>query len=136
MYSVSLMLVIESIEVGCATQYILYDDGIMCNARRMIVPPFEIQSLDWDDENDEHIRRHVPPIVVQGMFEANDWIIARNKRHQPAERLRLIGRTIGGDFLTVVLAPTDDSQVWRPVTAYVSEQREVQLFETTKRRQR
>ncbi len=76
------------------------------------MPPFEIEYLEWDDENDEHIRRHVPPIVVQGMFVANNWIVTRNKRHQPAERYRLIGRTSGGDFITVVIAPTSRSRAW------------------------
>jgi uncharacterized DUF497 family protein len=103
---------------------------------RADVPPFEIENLTWDEENDEHISRHVPSIVVQSMFDANDWIIARNKRHQSADRFRLIGRTLGGEFLTVVIAPTSNHQVWRPVTAYPSEPGEVQLFERTKRRQR
>src|SRR5687768_10317396 len=109
-----ILAVSEVSQFEVAVQYILYDNGSSCNALTVVghglwrtsVPPFEIVNLVWDDENDEHVSLHVSPTVVQSMFEANDWIIARNKRHQPADRIRLIGRTLGGEFLTVVIAPT------------------------------
>ena len=100
------------------------------------MPPFDIENLIWDEENEEQISRHLPSTVVQSVFDANDWIVTRNKRHQPTDRFRLIGRTLGGDLLTVVIAPTSNDRAWRPVTAYPSEPGEVQLFERTKRRQR
>lgn len=100
------------------------------------MPQVEIDYLDWNDDNEDHIRRHVDPHDVQELFESRNWILARNKRNQPGQRLRMIGQTIGGAYLTVIVSPTSDDRIWRPVTAYLSEWREIHLFERTKRRSR
>lgn len=75
-----ILAVSEVFQFEVAALYILYDNGSSCNALtavghelwRTIVPPFEIENLVGDDENDEHISRHVLPTVVQSMFDAND----------------------------------------------------------------
>jgi len=52
----------------------------------------------------------------------------RNSK-ESANRIYLIGRTDGGRALTVVLAPTYDDGVWRPITGWESTRTERALLD-------
>jgi uncharacterized DUF497 family protein len=93
------------------------------------VARYGVEFLAWDDDNEEHVYQHVDPDWVDDMFEEGDWVVAPNKKHQPRQRRRMIGRTPGGQMLTVVIEPTDVRGVWKPITAYLSEPNEVRFYQ-------
>ena len=73
----------------------------------------KIGSLEWDDENIEHISRHgVTPAEVEDIcFELHIAYSGRNDRHI------LYGQTDNGRFLKVVLKRLHGSR-FRPITAF------------------
>lgn len=77
----------------------------------------EIESFDWDEENEGHVARH-------GLraFDLNDVLesrfgVLRNK-DDAAGQYRIVGRDFTGRLVTIVVAPTAERGVWRPVTAW------------------
>jgi hypothetical protein len=68
-----------------------------------------------------------PPEEVWQLL-ANRHITRRNPKG-PVSRMQLIGRTHAGRVLTVLLDPTEDPGVWRPVTGWDAEGEEVKLFD-------
>ena len=67
------------------------------------MPAFDVEYLEWDDENEEHVHAHLDPDWVDDMFEYGAWVVAPNKKHQPQKRRRMIGRTSGGQMLTLII---------------------------------
>jgi uncharacterized DUF497 family protein len=89
-----------------------------------------IYFLEFDDENTRHVARHrVTPEEIE-QITGNDYVTARN-RHDPENRIRMIGHTNGGRVLTVVLEATRDDGVWRPVSAWDSKPEERGLLIAT-----
>ncbi len=74
-----------------------------------------VDGFEWDDENESHVRRHIDPGDVDCILEGRTLIL-RNKRAGTGA-YKLIGRDCGGRLITVVVAATSSSTVWRPVTA-------------------
>ena len=97
------------------------------------MPRVIIEDLEWDEENEAHLDRHINPDIVHEMIERGDWIQVRNKTLHPREYVRLIGFEQGVSMLTVVLAPTNFVGVWRPVTAFWSSKKEADLYHERKR---
>lgn len=78
-----------------------------------------IAELEFDDYNEEELRRHgISPIEVMQMLE-NAFTIRRNKKSGSGDR-QLIGVTNGGRRVTVILASTPVPDRWRPVTGWDS----------------
>jgi hypothetical protein len=96
------------------------------------MPQAIIQDLEWDDENEEHVGRHIDPAIVHEFIEAGDWIQVRNKKQHSSGYVRLIGANRDGLMITVVLAPTHRSKVWRPVTAWWATETETEFYERQK----
>ena len=83
------------------------------------MPRITVYFFEFDDKNTDHIARHgVDPDEIE-QISGNDYVTARNK-HDPENRVRMIGQTNGGRTLTVVLEATRDDVIWRPVTAWDS----------------
>ena len=60
------------------------------------------------------------------MIAVNDWVVQTHENH-PDQR-RITGHTLSGRLLTVVLAPTDDEAVWRPVTGWDATEAEIAYY--------
>jgi hypothetical protein len=97
------------------------------------VPKALIEDLEWDEENEEHIARHVDPQLVIDLIEGGDWVQVRNKLHQPPEYIRLIGMPPDQSMLVAILAPTRWPTVWRPVTAYWPSAAEAGIYNSVRR---
>ena len=80
----------------------------------------EIESFQWDADNETKIARRIDPDEV---LEETHTII-RNKRNRAGTH-RVIGRSYGGRLITVVVAPTGLGGVWRPVAAWPSDKEDI-----------
>jgi hypothetical protein len=74
----------------------------------------KIRRLIWDEENPGHIARHkVTPQEVKEVCDG-PYVV------QPARlgRFALIGPTLAGRLLVVILEPQSQPSVYRPITAF------------------
>ncbi len=84
-----------------------------------------VQRLVWDDWNVGHVARHeVAPEEVEQVCHSNPMASSVH-----SGRLRLVGSTLGGRLLTVILAGDAKAGVCYPVTARPASKRERQHFE-------
>ena len=100
--------------------------------------PLRIEGLVWDDENEEHIERHLATCEVEELLEGGDYADFRNTKDHPPNRWRIIGRTPDGLFVTLILEePRDgDARHWRPITAWRSSETERKMFGQRKKQGR
>jgi uncharacterized DUF497 family protein len=71
-----------------------------------------VRRLIWDDWNVEHIAAHaVTPQEVEEVCHSNP-VVRRTRQ----KRLLVIGRTLAGEYLTVILDP-EGNGIFYPVTA-------------------
>jgi uncharacterized protein len=83
-----------------------------------------IRRLVWDSWNVVHIARHeVTPDEVEEVCHGEH--IARQTYD---ERLFLIGPTLSGRMLVVILGPTNKSGIYYPVTARPASKKERNLY--------
>ena len=76
--------------------------------------------------NEEHFAEHgIRPAEVRQLL-SNRHLTRPNPRKEG--RITLVGETNGGRVLSVALDPTADTAVWRPVTGFVAEGEERNLF--------
>ncbi len=88
-----------------------------------------IESLEWDSENIEHIaRHHVTPDEVEEI--CHGLHIAKRAYEG---RLLLIGPTLSGRMLGIVLAPKKRRRAYRPITARPARKDEIQLYDDESR---
>jgi len=79
-----------------------------------------IRRLVWDSWNVAHIARHrVTPEEVEEVCHGRPVTSQTYKG-----RVRVVGATHRGRMLTVILAPTDDKQVYYPITARSADRKE------------
>lgn len=77
----------------------------------------EITGLVWTRPNIGKMAAHQVTVQeVNSMVRRNDWVIQVRNRYP--EQIRVIGPTDGDRLLVVVMEPTSDPGVWRPVTAW------------------
>jgi hypothetical protein len=95
----------------------------------------EILALEWDDENEEHILRHMFPDLVEEMIEGGDWYAFSNASSHPPERRKIVGCTSGGVFVTAIVTPSASGHfgTWKPVTAWHSTDYERERFQQLRR---
>ena len=86
----------------------------------------DVLGFEWDEGNEGHIAHDVCPHDVQQVL-ANLNVVTNNPRGA-RERVQHIGQTNGGRELTIVLEPTRDCVIWRPVTAWPSTRAERAIF--------
>jgi uncharacterized DUF497 family protein len=83
----------------------------------------EFLEFEWDEANQEHVRAHgFEPEMLADVLERRYGVL-RNKRFG-AGQYKLVGRTIDGSLVTIVVAPTLTNGLWRPITAWSSTQGE------------
>ncbi len=86
-----------------------------------------INELQFDENNEEKLRRHdIDPMQVYEVV-AGQPLFVRNKRRRRATH-KVIGPDDGGTMLTIPIAPTQVTGQWRPVTAWASTKGEVTLW--------
>jgi hypothetical protein len=81
-----------------------------------------ITGLEFDDFNIAEIAAHgVRRQEVVEVFESGYRLIRNAKRHKNQPYV-MIGRTLGGRWLSIPIGPTDQEGIWRPATAFRSPQ--------------
>jgi len=83
-----------------------------------------IERFEWDRANEAKVQTHgltarEVDSVVDGKF-----VLLRNKRDRAGSH-RLIGRSLGGRMITVVIRPSMTRGTWRPVNAWPSDAEEL-----------
>ena len=96
--------------------------------KRLNKKKFIVKKLNWDTLNIKHIARHnVIPDEVQAVCDTNP---VERKGHK--NRLFLIGATIRGRILTVILNPTEQEGIYRPITAYDASKTSIRVYQAEK----
>jgi hypothetical protein len=92
--------------------------------------PRTILGLDWSEEAEEHIERHIDAWQVEELIEGGDFFVFANTAGHAPNRWRVVGRTSAGLFLTVVLEEAQDGDPfrWRPVTGWRAVPYEQELY--------
>jgi uncharacterized protein len=89
-----------------------------------------VNRLEWDEYNIAHIARHkITPEEVQEVCDSEP---VERKGHKG--RIFLIGTTKKGRMLTVILNPTDQEALYRPITAYDASKTSIQEYQEEKNR--
>ena len=87
-----------------------------------------IKSLIWDEWNIGHIARHnVIPKEVEEVCERQP---VERKGHK--NRIFLIGKTEKNRMLTVILNPTEQENIYRPITEYDASKRSMKDYQEEK----
>jgi uncharacterized DUF497 family protein len=89
-----------------------------------------IKSLIWDDWNVVHIARHdVLPNEVEEVCTGH-----RIEREAYRQRIFLVGATKKERIVTVILEPTEEQGVYRPITAYDASKRSMKAYQEENKR--
>lgn len=100
------------------------------------MPPI-IEGFEWDEANAEHLLRHnLTPEVVDEVATVGRpilWRKRQRRRQRRSTRRQLIGRDRYGIFWTVVVEPTRERGIWRPITGWPSTPREIDRYWELKR---
>lgn len=88
-----------------------------------------IRRLIWDPWNVAHIARHgVTPEEVEEACHAGDPYTDQGKQG----RIRLLGLTVSGRMLAVILDPESEQGAYYPVTARAASRKERRLYRQQK----
>lgn len=88
-----------------------------------------IRRLLWDSWNVAHIARHqVTPEEVEEACHADAPYTDEGKKG----RIRLVGPTLSGRLLAVILDPEEEEGVYYPVTARPASRKERRLYQQQK----
>jgi hypothetical protein len=81
-----------------------------------------IDELDFDEFNLAEMERHgvTRKEVVEVLTGA--YRLLRNARRHRNQPYIMVGRTLGGRWLSVPLGPTETEGIWRPATAFPAPQ--------------
>lgn len=85
--------------------------------------PLKVWDLQFDDDNEGEFARHGVMVAEIRQVLDGEPVFFRNRR-QHAAAILMVGPTYGGRFLTVPLATTMVEGLWRPATAWESDQNE------------
>lgn len=93
-------------------------------------PTPEVAGLDWSEEAERHVETHIDATLVDECIAGQNFFTFSNTHGHPPNRLKVIGRTPGGFWVTVIVEqhPDRDPQRWRPITAWSSSQYEKKQF--------
>ena len=84
-----------------------------------------ITAFIFDDENDAEFANHGLSSMAVFQILDNDHVIGPNPRQDKHRATHLVvGRDNGEAPITVLIEPTHEDTVWRPVTAWRSGKRE------------
>ncbi|MEM6429030.1 MAG: DUF4258 domain-containing protein [Deinococcota bacterium] len=90
--------------------------------------------LHWDAVNLRKIQKH--GLAVEDVEEAladNRRLTLRTKTGQDAKRYKVIGKTVAGDFVRVILGITQNGDP-RVVTAFPAPDADIRAYRTKNRR--
>ncbi len=88
-----------------------------------------VESLEWDSENIKHIARHnVTPDEVEEICHGLHIAVRAYKG-----RLLLIGPTLSGRMLGVILAPLKKKGCYRPITARPASKKDIRRYDDESR---
>jgi uncharacterized DUF497 family protein len=85
-------------------------------------------TFEWDEINEAHVREHGLWDWEVDQVLSNEHVVVPNKRRR-SRRLFLIGRTDGGQVVTVVIEKTRLPGTYRPVSARPSSKSERAVLE-------
>lgn len=84
-----------------------------------------IRQLTWDNWNVEHIAQHnIIPDEVQEVCNSD-----RIEREGHKQRIFLVGPTKKGRMLSVILEPTENPEIYRPITAYDASKQSIRDYQ-------
>lgn len=87
----------------------------------------EVRRLVWWPDNEAKLLAHgIRRDEVEGLVRRDAWVIGTHKDY-PGQ-IRVTGVTLGGRFITVAMAPTDDPVAWRPVTGWYATDEELDYY--------
>ena len=90
-----------------------------------------VRRLIWDSWNVAHSARHeVVPDEVEEVCHGQHVVLQTYKG-----RLLLIGPTLAGRMLAVILGPTDEAEVYYPVTARSASMKERRFYKEEQRKE-
>ena len=78
-----------------------------------------IDSLEFDEYNEGEMAGHGVSVREVMQVHARGFRVLRNAGHHEATHL-MVGKTDGGRWLTIPIAPLAQPGVWRPTTAFPS----------------
>ena len=88
----------------------------------------------WDEENVEHLGRHgITPHIANDVLAVGEYLVLSSP-NSPANRKAVVGYTSRNRFVTVIAEPTEQPNVWRPVTGWWSTPKEVARYTAVKAR--
>ena len=77
----------------------------------------EVRRLLWWQENVEKLAVHgITQDEVLEVIELDWWVVYVHPDYP--EQVRIVGPTRGGRLITVALDPTDQPELWRPITGW------------------
>ncbi len=91
-----------------------------------------IEQLQFDEWNEAEFGRHgVTMREILQVFDGDPVFFPNKKKHRSP--VLMVGPTWGGRMLTVPLAETEPSGVWRPATAWDSDADEILRYMSVRR---
>ena len=86
-----------------------------------------IREIIRSDANEEKLASHgISWAEVVEMVDSDRWIPTSHPDYP--KQVRIIGRTRSGRWLTIVLDPGEEQDLWRPVTGWVSDRYEIDYY--------
>jgi uncharacterized DUF497 family protein len=81
--------------------------------------PLIFEMIDWDDENEEHLKRHT--ITYDDVYDVLHGPTARLQDKDPrTDRWKILGYTLGGRPLTLKCSYDPIRRVLRPITGWTA----------------
>ena len=86
-----------------------------------------IREIIRSDANEGKLATHgISWVEVIDLVDSDSWVPTSHPDYP--EQVRIIGRTRGGRWLTIVLGPSEDADTWRPVTGRESDRHEIDYY--------
>ena len=87
-----------------------------------------VESFEWDERNLPHAGRHgVSPDVADDVLSV-DPRFYRNKEGMAGTHM-MIGPDWTGRYWTIIIRPSENLDVWRPITGWPSDRREIRRYD-------
>jgi hypothetical protein len=84
----------------------------------------KIRELVRRDSNEAKLGAHrIAWREVEELVNLDQWVTSIHPDYP--EQVRIMGQTMAGRWITIVLDPTDEADVWRPVAGWPSEDHEI-----------
>ena len=78
-----------------------------------------VDELEFDDYNEKELSSHGVTVREVRQVLSRGFRLLKNAKEHSATHL-MVGKTDGGRWLTIPIAPTAKPGIWRPATAFPS----------------